>query len=63
LDPSNKRSSSSEVVWFILLIASLHIGLYALFMTIPRFALPITPLYLLMMAFATERILSPVKNQ
>lgn len=63
LDPSNKRSSSSEVVWFILLIASLHIGLYALFMTIPRFALPITPLYLLMMAFAAERILSPVKNQ
>ena len=61
LNLTNENGSVEEMPLFLLLIIFLHIGLYALFMTIPRFALPIAPLYLVTIAFAAEHILPATK--
>ena len=45
-----------QIICIILLIASCHIFLYSIFMTIPRFIFPIAPLYLLLIAFCTDNL-------
>jgi len=45
-----------QVVFFMVFVICCHIGMYAIFMTITRFALPIAPLYLAIIAFALDRI-------
>ena len=43
-----------QIMCVILSIAFCHIALYSIFMTVPRFILPIAPLYLLMIAFSVD---------
>jgi hypothetical protein len=45
------------IMFFLLLIITSHNGLYAIFMTIPRFALPLAPLYVLAITLAVKRMI------
>ena len=45
------NKNHTPIMFFTLLIASCHIIMYSLFMTIPRFILPIAPLYLVIITF------------
>lgn len=47
---------------FCLLLISLFIGAYSLFATVPRFALPIAPLYLILIAFFLQKVISMRKR-
>lgn len=57
LETSSPEGKSIQTIGFIVLIATCHIGIHSLFMTIPRFIFPIAPLYLIMAAFSFDRIL------
>lgn len=52
-----KKGQHIQTYFFTLLIIFLHVSLYSLFDTIPRFALPIAPLYLLTIGFSVDWII------
>ena len=54
---SSPENKSIQMLGFMLLISICHIGMYSLFMTIPRFIFPIVPLYLIIIAFSLDRII------
>ena len=52
------KDRPTHIYLFILLISCSHVGLYSLFDTIPRFALPVAPLFLLTIAFAADKLIA-----
>ncbi|VAX35697.1 hypothetical protein MNBD_UNCLBAC01-503 [hydrothermal vent metagenome] len=59
--PEEQSREPVRILFFILFGICCHVGMYAIFMTITRFALPIAPLYLATIAFALDRILCKKK--